>query len=71
MQHRSDAETEAARGLVLDGKQAMRLLGAARDPQERALLALAITTGMRHGEIFALSWNDLDLNAGTVSVKER
>jgi integrase len=55
--------------LVLDGRQVMKLLGAARDAQERALLALAITTGMRQGEIFALAWNDVDLTAGTVSVR--
>jgi integrase len=54
---------------VLDGQQVMRLLGAARDVQERALFALAITTGMRQGEIFALSWADLDFVAGTVSVR--
>jgi integrase len=56
--------------LVLDGKQAMKLLGAARDTRERALLALAITTGMRQGEIFALSWDDVDLARGVVSVKK-
>ncbi len=55
--------------VVLDGGQVMKLLGAARDVQERALLALAITTGMRQGEIFALSWDDVDLAAGTVSVR--
>jgi integrase len=38
---------------VLDGEQVMQLLGAARDVQERALFTLAITTGMRQGEIFA------------------
>jgi integrase len=56
--------------LVLDGKQAMKLLGAARDARERALLSLAITTGMRQGEIFALCWGDVDLAAGTVHVKK-
>ncbi len=55
--------------LVLDGQQVMQLLGAARDVQERALFALAIKTGMRQGEIFALSWADLDFDAGTVSVR--
>jgi integrase len=55
--------------VVLDGQQVMQLLGAARDVQERALFALAITTGMRQGEIFALSWADVDFVAGTVSVR--
>jgi integrase len=55
---------------VLDGKQAMQLVLVARDLQERALFALAITTGMRQGEIFALFWSDLDLEAGTVSIKK-
>jgi integrase len=56
--------------LVLDGRQAMKLLSAARNLQERALLALAITTGMRQGEIFALQWDDIDLAGDTVSVKK-
>jgi integrase len=55
--------------VVLDGQQVMQLLGAARDVLERALFALAITTGMRQGEIFALSWADVDFVAGTVSVR--
>jgi integrase len=55
--------------VVLDGQQVMQLLGAARDVQERALFALAITTGMRQGEIFALSWADVEFVAGTVSVR--
>ena len=32
------------------------------------LLALALTTGMRPSEYLALSWNDIDLDRGTVSV---
>ncbi|MGR4064129.1 MAG: tyrosine recombinase XerC [Vulcanimicrobiaceae bacterium] len=55
---------------ILDGSQAMQLLAAARDLHERALLSLAITTGMRQGEIFALWWEDVDLDAGRLSVKK-
>jgi integrase len=32
------------------------------------LLALALTTGMRPSEYLALTWNDIDLDRGTVSV---
>lgn len=32
------------------------------------LLALAMTTGMRPSEYLALTWNDIDLDRGTVSV---
>jgi integrase len=33
-----------------------------------ALFALAMTTGMRPSEYLALTWNDLDLEHGTVSI---
>lgn len=33
------------------------------------LYALAIATGMRQGELLALRWSDLDLDAGTVAVR--
>ena len=54
---------------VLDGLQALSLIRLARGPDEAALLALAATTGMREGELFALFWEDLDLVGGTVSVR--
>jgi integrase len=34
-----------------------------------ALYALAITTGMRQGELLALRWTDVDLKAGTLAVR--
>lgn len=46
------------------------LLGAAGNAHERALLSLAITTGVRQGEIFALCWGDVDLAAGAVYLKK-
>ncbi len=55
---------------VLDGPQAFQLLRAADDLQEAALMTLAVTTGMRQGELFALFWEDVDLKSGTVSVRK-
>lgn len=43
------------------------LKAAAEDPRF-ALYALALTTGMRRGELLALKWSDLDLKGGTVRV---
>jgi len=34
-----------------------------------ALYVLAITTGMRHGELLGLRWRDIDLDAGAVRVQ--
>jgi len=37
-------------------------------PQLSALFALALDTGMRKGELCGLKWNDVDLDAGRVTV---
>ncbi len=55
---------------VLDGAQALRLVNTTRDCREHALLALAVSTGVREGEIFALWWENLDLEAGTLTVEK-
>jgi len=39
-----------------------------RDPHKAALLMLAALSGMRRGELCALRWSDLDLEAGTMEV---
>jgi integrase len=39
-----------------------------RDPHKAALLMLAALSGMRRGELCALRWSDLDLDAGTMEV---
>jgi integrase len=44
------------------------LLDAARTDKLEALYVLAITTGMRQGELLGLQWRDIDLNAGTLRV---
>ncbi|HEX2350830.1 MAG TPA: hypothetical protein VHI51_20535, partial [Ktedonobacterales bacterium] len=43
--------------------EATRLLEAARDDRLEALYALAITTGMRLGELLALTWRQVDLTS--------
>ncbi len=53
----------------LSPEQARTLLSeAARDHLE-ALYVLALTTGLRQGELLGLSWSDVDLEAGRVRVR--
>lgn len=43
-------------------------LSAAQGEPHEALYWVALTTGLRLGELFGLQWRDLDLKAGTLSV---
>jgi integrase len=45
----------------LDQEQAKRLLHAAKGSRLDCIIIVALTTGMRLGEILALRWNDIDL----------
>jgi len=53
---------------TLSAEQARALLGAARGDRLEALYVLALTTGMRQGELLALRWRDVDLDRGALSV---
>ena len=53
---------------TLTVEQAEKLLDAARGSRLDALLILALTTGMRRGELLALRWDDIDFKQGLVSV---
>jgi integrase len=53
----------------LDQKQAKALLEAARGEPFEALYVLAVTTGMRQGELLGLKWEDVDLENGLVWVR--
>ena len=55
----------------MDARQAKKLLDTARDTQPRfyALYVLAVTTGIRSGEILGLQWRDMDLDARTLRVR--
>jgi integrase len=45
------------------------LLGAANGHRLEALVNLAVMVGLRRGELLGLRWEDVDLDAGTVSVR--
>lgn len=47
----------------------IRFIQACRHHQTRNLWSLAVYTGMRHGELCALAWEDIDLVAGTLTVR--
>lgn len=53
----------------LTREQARRLLDAAQGDRLECLLALALHTGMRHGELLALRWEDLDLELAQLRVR--
>jgi integrase len=54
----------------LDRADAGKLLAAARGGPLEPFITLALDTGMRPGELFALHWPDVDLTAGTVNVRQ-
>lgn len=54
---------------VFSPEQARAFLAAAADNRLEALYVLAITTGMRQGELLGLRWRDVDLGDGYLQVK--
>jgi len=53
----------------LSPEEGRRLLRATRGDKLEALYVLAVTTGMRQGELLALRWQDVDVKTGTISVR--
>jgi integrase len=53
----------------LSAEEARRLLRTARGERLEALYVLAVTTGMRQGELLALRWQDVDLENATINVR--
>jgi integrase len=49
--------------------EAKRFIAAAQGDELEALYVLAITTGMRQGELLALTWEDIDFTAGKLQVR--
>jgi integrase len=60
---------DAKEPVHLTAEQAHKLLEAASDDPLRSLYAVALATGLRRGELLALTWHDVDLDRGTVTVR--
>jgi integrase len=54
---------------VLDPAGVARLLRAAQGTELQAVIAVAIATGLRRGELLALRWSDVDLDARLLNVR--
>ncbi len=54
---------------ILTKEQAKLLLEQARGHQMEAILTLAVTTGMRRGELLGLHWQDIDFERGSLQVR--
>lgn len=54
---------------ALTPAQARKLLETAKGHPLEAVFVLALTTGMRRGELFGLKWQDIDLNRGVLQVR--
>lgn len=55
---------------VLNDAQMAELLQAVQGTKHYIPILLAVTTGMRRGEIFGLRWQDVDLDRGTLCVRQ-
>jgi integrase len=53
----------------LDFEEADRLVSACSDPWLRAIVVVALNTGMRIGELAALRWANVDLVSGRIMVR--
>jgi integrase len=53
----------------LTAEQVKVLFEAAKDDRFEALYILAVTTGLRQGELLGLKWDDIDLEVGTLQVR--
>jgi len=54
---------------VLSPEQVEALLAAAKGERLEALFVLAVTTGLRRGELLGLKWGDVDWDAGRLHVQ--
>jgi integrase len=50
--------------------EARRFLEAAKETRYHALFMLALSTGMRRGELLALRWQDVDMDRGVVRIQQ-
>ena len=57
--------------LPLTAAEARRVLAAATGRREAARWSVALALGLRQGEALGLTWDDVDLDAGTVTVRRQ
>lgn len=62
-------KSERVEMTTLNKDQALQFLSAARGHRLELLFTMAITTGMRQGELLGLRWSDIDMERGTLSVR--
>lgn len=55
--------------ITLSAPQVRALLATAEGDKHEALIVLAVTSGLRQGELLGLKWADVDLDAGTLTVR--
>lgn len=53
----------------LTREEFVRLIDACHHQQIKNLWSLAVYTGVRHGELVALAWEDIDLKTGTMMIR--
>jgi len=55
----------------LSAVEARQMLNVTREHRLSALMVLALSTGMRQGELFGLSWDAVDLDRGILHVRQQ
>jgi integrase len=55
---------------ALDADQAAAVLRTAHGDRFEAMAVLVLTLGLRQGEVLRLRWQDIDLDAGTLTIKQ-
>lgn len=67
---RTAAQRRVTSNQVWTAEQARHFLAATRNDDLHALWALALSTGMRRAELVGLTWADLQLDAGSLEIRQ-
>lgn len=63
--------TKRFEGYALSAEEIGRLLDVTRDDRLGAMYAVVLSVGLRQGEVLGLRWQNLDLEAGTLTVDKQ